>query len=118
MFAIVLDAHSLSHPSLGSSMTHHIRRLFMSPLPAFEGEMAALCVDVPPAVVAASKCLAICIEVGKMAKCSCTQLINQGLLQRRSGLLRSIFALEYPNFQRLYYYTWSYGIRTPSCILR
>lgn len=44
-------------------MTHHIRRLFLSPLPAFEGEMAALCTEVPPAVVAASKCLAICIEV-------------------------------------------------------
>ena len=44
-------------------MTHHIRRLFMSPLPAFEGEMAALCTEVPPAVMAASKCLAICIEV-------------------------------------------------------
>jgi len=44
-------------------MTHHIRRLFMSPLPAFEGEMAACGGPVPPAVLAGSKCLAICIEV-------------------------------------------------------
>jgi len=45
-------------------MTHHIRRLFLSPLPAFEGEMAALCTEMSQAVVAASRCLAICIEVG------------------------------------------------------
>lgn len=43
-------------------MTLHIRRLFMSPLPAFEGEMAACGGGVPPAVIAGSKCLAICIE--------------------------------------------------------
>jgi phosphatidylinositol 4-kinase len=47
-------------------MTHHIRRLLMSPLPAFEGEMAAQGTDVPPAVTAASKCLAICIEVSHL----------------------------------------------------
>ena len=44
-------------------MTLHIRRLRMSPLPAFEGEMAAAGGNVPPAVLAGSKCLAICIEV-------------------------------------------------------
>jgi hypothetical protein len=38
----------------------------MSPLPAFEGEMAAQGTDVPPAVTAASKCLAICIEVSHL----------------------------------------------------
>lgn len=52
-----------SHPALGSAMTLHIRRLLMSPLPAFEGEMAAAGGSVPPAVLAGSKCLAICIEV-------------------------------------------------------
>ena len=52
-----------SHPGLGTSMTHHVRRLLLTPLPAFEGEMAARGGDVPPAVAAASKCLAICIEV-------------------------------------------------------
>lgn len=44
-------------------MTHHIRRLLMAPLPAFEGEIAGLGGDVPPAVVAAGKCLSVCIEV-------------------------------------------------------
>lgn len=44
-------------------MTHHIRRLLMTPLPAFEGEIAGLGGDVPPAVVAAGKCLSVCIEV-------------------------------------------------------
>ncbi|KAK4686496.1 phosphatidylinositol 4-kinase A, partial [Tremellales sp. Uapishka_1] len=52
-----------NHPSLGTTMTHHIRRLLMSPLPAFEGEMAATGMEMPPCVVAASKCLAICIEM-------------------------------------------------------
>jgi len=54
-----------SHAGLGTSMTHHIRRLFMSPLPAFEGEMAAHGGSLPPAVLAGSKCLAICIEVSQ-----------------------------------------------------
>ncbi|KAK6909388.1 hypothetical protein I203_103405 [Kwoniella mangroviensis CBS 8507] len=49
--------------SLGTAMTHHIRRLLLSPIPAFEGEMGGSASSVPPAVVAASKCLAICIEM-------------------------------------------------------
>ncbi|WRT70200.1 uncharacterized protein IL334_007194 [Kwoniella shivajii] len=49
--------------SIGTAMTHHIRRLLMSPIPAFEGEMAGSGGRVPPAVMAASKCLAICIEM-------------------------------------------------------
>ncbi|ODN73286.1 hypothetical protein L202_07835 [Cryptococcus amylolentus CBS 6039] len=49
-------------PSLGMAMTHHIRRLLMTPLPAFEGEMAGFG-KVPPAVIAAGKCLATCIEM-------------------------------------------------------
>ncbi|KAK8853241.1 hypothetical protein IAR55_003943 [Kwoniella newhampshirensis] len=52
-----------NNASLGTHMTHHIRRLLMSPLPAFEGEIAGFGGNVPPAVVAASKCLAICIEM-------------------------------------------------------
>ncbi|ORY33464.1 hypothetical protein BCR39DRAFT_520273 [Naematelia encephala] len=52
-----------NNPDLGTSLTLHIRRLLMSPLPAFEGEMASHGGDVPPAVVAAAKCLAICIKV-------------------------------------------------------
>lgn len=48
--------------SLGPGMSNHIRRLLMSPLPAFEGEMAYSNHDVPPAVAAASKCLAICMQ--------------------------------------------------------
>ena len=69
----------LSHPALGTSMTHHIRRLFMSPLPAFEGEMAAICAEIPPAVAAGSKCLAICIEVGCP---SIRGLTDVGVIQR------------------------------------
>nr|XP_018260847.1 phosphatidylinositol 4-kinase [Kwoniella dejecticola CBS 10117]OBR83005.1 phosphatidylinositol 4-kinase [Kwoniella dejecticola CBS 10117] len=49
--------------SLGTAMTHHIRRLLLSPIPAFEGEMGGSGSSVPPAVMAASKCLAICIEM-------------------------------------------------------
>ncbi|KJE03847.1 phosphatidylinositol 4-kinase [Cryptococcus gattii NT-10] len=52
-----------NNPSLGTPMTHHIRRLLMAPLPAFEGEIAGLGGDVPPAVVAAGKCLSVCIEM-------------------------------------------------------
>ncbi|RXK35906.1 phosphatidylinositol 4-kinase [Tremella mesenterica] len=51
-----------NEPSLGAGMAHHIRRLLTSPLPAFEGEMAAFKTEVPPAVMAASQCLAICIQ--------------------------------------------------------
>ncbi|OWZ76646.1 phosphatidylinositol 4-kinase [Cryptococcus neoformans Bt85] len=52
-----------NNPSLGTPMTHHIRRLLMTPLPAFEGEIAGVGGDVPPAVVAAGKCLSVCIEM-------------------------------------------------------
>lgn len=41
-------------------MTHHIRRLLMNPISAFEGEIS---MDSPPSVSAAAKCLAMCIEV-------------------------------------------------------
>lgn len=54
-----------SNPSLGTPMTHHIRRLLMTPLPAFEGEITGLGGDVPPAVVAAGKCLSVCIEASR-----------------------------------------------------
>ncbi|OCF44647.1 phosphatidylinositol 4-kinase [Kwoniella heveanensis CBS 569] len=50
-------------PSLGTSMAHHIRRLLMSPIPAFEGEMAGSGAETPRAVVAAAQCLAICIKM-------------------------------------------------------
>ncbi|WVQ84613.1 hypothetical protein IAT38_006768 [Cryptococcus sp. DSM 104549] len=52
-----------NNPALGTPTTHHIRRLLMNPVPAFESEMAGFGAGVPPAVVAASKCLAVCIEM-------------------------------------------------------
>lgn len=64
----------VSHAGLGSAMTLHIRRLLMSPLPAFEGEMAACGGSVPPAVIAGSKCLAICIEVRRLTVTAGTTL--------------------------------------------
>jgi hypothetical protein len=55
-----------SHDHLGTSMVHHIRRLLMTPLAGFDGELASHGGAIPATVVAASKCLAICIEVSDL----------------------------------------------------
>lgn len=52
-----------SHPSLGTSLTHHLRRLFMSPLPGLESELSPSAGEISPTIAAASTCLAICIEM-------------------------------------------------------
>ncbi|WVO18533.1 hypothetical protein L204_106252 [Cryptococcus depauperatus] len=52
-----------NNSSLGTPMVHHIRRLLMTSVPAFESEMAGSGESVPSVIVAAGQCLAICIEM-------------------------------------------------------
>jgi phosphatidylinositol 4-kinase len=46
-------------------MAIHVRRMLMTPLPAFESDMLSCGFEISPAVWAASRCLAICIEVSQ-----------------------------------------------------
>lgn len=52
-----------NHPELGTSLTHHLRRLLMTPLPALEGEFSAPGNEMSPTLCAGSTCLAMCIEM-------------------------------------------------------
>lgn len=52
-----------NYPELGSSLTHHLRRLLMTPLPALEGEFSAPGTELSPTLAAGSTCLAMCIEM-------------------------------------------------------
>ncbi|KAF8623467.1 hypothetical protein AX15_006251 [Amanita polypyramis BW_CC] len=51
-----------SFPEIASRMAHHIRQFITSPLPIFEFEFATE-TRAPPPLVAAAKCLAICIKL-------------------------------------------------------
>ncbi|KAK2466763.1 hypothetical protein APHAL10511_001021 [Amanita phalloides] len=50
-----------SFPEISSRMAHHIRQFITSPLPIFEFEFATE-TRAPPPLVAAAKCLALCIK--------------------------------------------------------
>ncbi|KAL1412783.1 Phosphatidylinositol 4-kinase stt4 [Vanrija albida] len=52
-----------NYPELGASLTHHLRRLLMSPLPALESEVTSSGMELSPTITAASTCLAMCIEM-------------------------------------------------------
>lgn len=52
-----------NHPALGTSLTHHLRRLLMSPMPALESEVSSAGMELSPTISAASMCLAMCIEM-------------------------------------------------------
>ncbi|WVR07656.1 hypothetical protein IAU60_004698 [Kwoniella sp. DSM 27419] len=89
--------------SLGTPMTHHIRRLLMSPVTAFEGEMAGSGTGIPRAVLAASQCLAICIEVSANEDLTSSTLYSLlNTLSHNSGSVAgpgSIRSAAAPNFR-------------------
>lgn len=52
-----------NYPELGTGLTHHLRRLLMSPLPALESEFSGSGMELSPTIRAASTALAMCIEM-------------------------------------------------------
>lgn len=53
---------TISFPDIAFKMAGHIRKFITSPLPIFELDFAPG-TRVPPPLIAAAKCLALCIEV-------------------------------------------------------
>lgn len=56
----------ISFPDIAAKMASHLRKFVTSPLPIFELEFAGGA-RTPPPLVAAAKCLALCIDVSELS---------------------------------------------------